>query len=151
MSSDLVCFYVSGNSDFVQSTSWKLFCCFHPTVGFCPKFPMCALQLLYFIFQNSSEISLSDLGILWLNNFLWFAYQSLNIFSQMPLQTLVLQFSSIRVMFTWYKMLLLRHIWIRWHSTLLTQLQAPLPVVEDGSSIFLLCEFIIDFIFGMQL
>ena len=120
---------------------------------FPPKIPcvMCALQLLYFIFQNSSEISLSDLGILWLNNFLWFAYQSLNIFSQMPLQTLVLQFSSIRVMFTWYKMLLLRHIWIRQQSTLLTQLQVPLPVVEDESSIFLLCEFIIDFIFGMQL
>ena len=69
----------------------------------------------------------------------------------MPLQTLVLQFSSIRVMFTWYKMLLLRHIWIRQQSTLLTQLQVPLPVVEDESSIFLLCEFIIDFIFGMQL
>ena len=39
----------------------------------------------------------------------------------------------------------------RGHSALLTQLQVPLPVAEGESNIFLLSEFIIDFIFGRKL
>ena len=43
-----------------------------------------ALCLLSFIFQNSLHNSVSELRFLPLNEFLWFAYLSLNIVSQMP-------------------------------------------------------------------
>ena len=45
---------------------------------------MFALCLLSFILQNSLDSSVSDLRFLWLNDFLWFAYLSLNIVSQIP-------------------------------------------------------------------
>ena len=41
-----------------------------------------ALCLLSFILQNSLESSVSDLRFLWLNDFLWFAYLSLNVVLQ---------------------------------------------------------------------
>ena len=53
-------------------------------------------------------------------------------------------------MFAWYKMLLLRHLFCRGYCDILMQLQV-LPIVGDGYSIFLLCAFSVDFIFGRQL
>ena len=45
---------------------------------------MFVLRLLSFIFQNSLDSSVSDLRFLWLNNFWWFAYLSLNVVLQIP-------------------------------------------------------------------
>ena len=64
---------------------------------------------------------------------------------------MVSEFSPNGVMFAWYKTLLLRHLCCRGHCDILMQLQVLLPIVGDGYSIFLLCAFIIDFIFGRQL
>ena len=44
---------------------------------------MFALCLLSFILQNSLDSSVFDLRFLWLNDFLWFVYLSLNV-SQIP-------------------------------------------------------------------
>ena len=45
---------------------------------------MFALCLLSFILENSLDSSVSDLRFLWFNDFLWFAYLSLNVVSQIP-------------------------------------------------------------------
>ena len=45
---------------------------------------MFALCLFYFILQNLLDSSVSDLRFLWLKDFLWFAYLSLNVVSQIP-------------------------------------------------------------------
>ena len=45
---------------------------------------MLALCLLPFILQNYLDSSVSHLRFLWLNDFLWFAYLSLNAVSQIP-------------------------------------------------------------------
>ena len=39
-------------------------------------------------------------------------------------------------MFSWYKILLLRHFWSGGHCGILMQLHIPLPIVSDGYSIF---------------
>ena len=54
------------------------------------------------------------------------------------------------ITFAWYKILLLRHFWCRGHCSILMQLQILLPLVGDGYSIFLLCAFIIDYMFDRQ-
>ena len=64
---------------------------------------------------------------------------------------MVLEFSSGGVMFARYKMFLLRHFCFKEHSDLLMELQVLLLMVYDKCSIFLLREFIIDFIFGKEL
>ena len=48
------------------------------------SYVMFALRLLSFILQNSLDSSVSDLRFLWLNDFLWFAYLSLNVVWQIP-------------------------------------------------------------------
>ena len=45
---------------------------------------MFALCLLSFTLQNLLDSSVSDLRFLWLNDFLWFAYLSLNVVFQIP-------------------------------------------------------------------
>ena len=62
------------------------------------------------------------------------------------------RFSSIVVMFVWYIMLFLRQFSCGRHcGGILMQLQDFLPISGDGYNIFLLCSFVIDFIFGRQL
>ena len=67
------------------------------------------------------------------------------------LSWMVSELSSTGVMFASHKILLLRQFYCRGHCNILKQLKVLLPVVGDRYSIFLMCAFIIDFIFGSQL
>ena len=77
------------------------------------------------------------LSHMWLNDFLWFAYRSLNAVSQIRRSILVFEFSSGDVMSTLYKMLLLRQFSFRGHYGIVMQLQVLLSIVDDGWNIFL--------------
>ena len=106
---------------------------------------MLAPRLLSFIFQISFDSSVSDLRFLslWLSDFKCCFINTVVNFGS--------GFSPNRVMFAWYKMLLLRHFCCRRQCGILMQLQVLLLLVGDWYGIFLLCAFIIDVIIGRQL
>ena len=69
-----------------HSSTVNIICCLCYMPGVYLKSPMLCLHFLFvsFILQNSLDSSVSDLRFLWLNDFLWFAYLSLNAVSQIP-------------------------------------------------------------------
>ena len=64
----------------------NIFCCLCYMPGVYLESPMLCLRCVFlsFILQNSLDSSVSDLRLLWLNDFLWFAYLSLNVVWQIP-------------------------------------------------------------------